>query len=436
MSFCKFEINPSYAIYIDPDHGYFAHSSSGSMALAFDWYASDGVNNTIDIHEDFTPTGSWKITSAVNAVDKLIRYNKEVRLSQVNGKAKDDTKRGLLVNKPRKNDKPKLATTTFMAPSVITLARRDNINATSQFITAFWICPVGTGKSRFMSAAISKTPIAIPRWLVHMNLNNFLDQDTYLLVGQNRAVLQREAEGYRLAEATTKDGSCNIEGNSVNNARQSTYVYKSPSERMGVRIGKFFDATLSRVPNRKEALLSWYHRNSNNNVLFEEWPSREVVLDRYKQHTAICQNSMDVVRNCDAIMRRSKIVSAALILIKVMHNKFSLLQAAVQESTMLSISSIDAFKQSVALLAGKIVTLKAVRVLLTNKLLFAILGLAGKFVLCQHLVIHPSIHELIITFPATQYWIASRIRRESFVKFNDVLHRRDIKYITQNWADL
>lgn len=112
------------------------------------------------------------------------------------------------MNKPRKNDTPKLATTTFMAPSVITLARRDSINATSQFITAFWICPIGTGKSRFMSAAISKSPVAIPRWLVHMNLNNFLDQDTYLLVGQNRAVLQREAEGYLLAEATEENGGC------------------------------------------------------------------------------------------------------------------------------------------------------------------------------------------------------------------------------------
>lgn len=45
-----------FVIFIDPDHGYFAHSSSGSMALAFDWYASDGVENTINIHEDFTST--------------------------------------------------------------------------------------------------------------------------------------------------------------------------------------------------------------------------------------------------------------------------------------------------------------------------------------------------------------------------------------------
>ena len=382
------------------------------MALAFDWYASDGVENTIDIHEDFTSTGSWKITSTVNAVDKLIKYNKEVQLPQI-GKVKDDTRRGLLVNKPRKNDTPKLATTTFMAPSVITLARRDSINATSQFITAFWICPVGTGKSRFMSAAISKSPIAIPRWLVHMNLNNFLDQDTYLLVGQNRAVLQREAEGYLLAEATEEDGGCNVKSGTVNNVRKSTYVYKSPSERMGVRIGTFFDATLSRVPNRKEALLSWYSRNSNNGQLFEEWPSREVILDRYKQHTAICQNSMDVVRNCDVVMRRSKIVGAALILLKVMHHKFSLLQAAVQESAMLSITSIDALKRSVTLLVGKIMALKAVQALITNRSMFVILGLAGAL-----------------------HWAASRIRREFFFKFDDTLHRRDIKYISQNWVDL
>lgn len=372
------------------------------MALAFDWYASDGTENMIDIQEDFSSNG-WKITSSVNAVDKLIKYNKEVRIPQ-NDDAKDTTHKGFLVNKPKKNDPPKLATTTFVAPSVITLGRRDNVTAASSFLTGFWICPVGTGKSRFMSAAISKSPIAIPRWLVHMNLNNFLDQDTFLLVGQNRAVLKSEAESY-LSESSD---------NESNNARKSTYVYKSPSERMGVRIGKFFDATLSRVPNRKASLLSWYNRNSYGNRLFEDWPSREVVLDRYVQHTAICPDSMDVVKNCDKVIRRSKIVGAAMLFTKLMSDKapWPMLQAA-QESFVILPTSFVAMKQILAQFAVKVMTLRIVQALMTKVALFSVLGIA-----------------------VISYWTASRIKREFFFKFDDALHKNDIKYIAKNWVDL
>lgn len=382
----------------DPDHGYFAHSSSGSMALAFDWYASDGTDNMIHLQEEFSDTG-WKISSSVNAVDKLIKYNKEVRMPIAG--TKEGKTRGILVNKPKKDDPPKLATTTFIAPSVITLGRRDNVTAASTFLTGFWVCPVGTGKSRFMSAAISKSPIAIPRWLVHMNLNNFLDQDTFLLVGQNRAVLKSEAEAY-LADANSNDQVV------INNARKSTYVYRSPSERMGVRIGQFFDTTLSRVPNRKEALVSWYNRR-----LFEEWPNREVILDRFKQHTAICPDSMDVVRNCDKVIQMSKFVGAAMLFMKIMYDKISwpMLQAA-QESLVMP-TSIGVVKLMLARFAAKIMTMRLVQVLMTNTAVCTLIGLAAGLLLA-----------------------ASAIKREFFFKFDDALHRKDIKFIANNWVDI
>jgi hypothetical protein len=325
------------------------------------------------------------------------------------GNVKDEKQRGFLMNKPKKNDPPKLATTTFIAPSVITLGRRDNITAASTFLTGFWICPVGTGKSRFMSAAISKSPIAIPRWMVHMNLNNFLDQDTYLLVGQHRAVLKREAEGYLVADSKSKGGGS---GHYVNNVRKSTYVYKSPSERMGFRIGQFFDATLSRVPNRKEALLSWYNRNSNNHRLFDEWPSREVVLDRYAQHTSICPDSMDVVRNCDWVIRRSKLVGAAMLFMKVMYERSSFPTMQAFHDSIVLPTSIAAVKQMLMQVVA-IMTLRVVQFLMSNKALYTVLVLA-----------------------AASHWIASRIKREFFFKFDDALHRSDIKYISKNWVDL
>lgn len=374
------------------------------MALAFDWYASDGTENMINIDENFSSTG-WKIQSNVNAVDKLIKYNKDVRMPKTD-KIKDRTHRGLLVNKPKKFDSPKLATTTYFAPSVITLGRRDNETATSSFLTGFWICPVGTGKSRFMSAAISKSPIAIPRWLVHMNLNNFLDQDTYLLVGQNRAVLKKEAEGY------ISDKQKGV-GSNINHVRKSTYVYKSPSERMGVRIGQFFDATLSKVPNRKEALISWYNRNSNGNILFEDTPPREAVLDRYGQHTSICPNSMDVVKNCNIVIRSSKFAAVAILFMKIMYESASSpVLRAVQETSNV-VSPISAPKQIPAQLFARIIYFTALRALLTCRAICTILGLAS-----------------------ISHWIASRIRREFFFKFDDILHRKDIKHIANNWVDI
>ncbi|KAL7516682.1 hypothetical protein ACHAWX_001670 [Stephanocyclus meneghinianus] len=403
---------------MDPDHGYFAHSSSGT-ALAFDWYSSDGTENMIDIQEEFTelPSGTskskgrvgWKITSSVNAVDKLVKYNREVRMK--NNTTKNSQSSALLVNKPKKNDPPKLATTTFIAPSIITLGRRTNSTSSSQFLTGFWICPVGTGKSRFMSAAISKSPISIPRWLVHINLNNFLDQDTYLLVGQNRAVLKKEAECY-IAQSSSMENNTTVTSISSDSVRKSTYVYKSPSERMGVRIGQFFDATLSRVPNRKEALLSWYNRNSNGNLLFEEWPSREVVLDRFRQHTSVCPDSLDVVRNCDSVMKISKVIGAALIFLKVMFRSspFPWLQESFSYAFP---TSVHAARQILTQVIAKIMMNRVVQSLLSGKTFYSILSLL-----------------------ALSHWIAFRVEREFFFKFDDALHRKDVKYIANNWVDL
>jgi hypothetical protein len=403
----------------DPDHGYFAHSSSGT-ALAFDWYSSDGTENMIDIQEEFTELPSatsrrkgglgWKITSSVNAVDKLVKYNRDVRMN--NNTTKSSDSRAFLANQPRKNDPPKLATTTFIAPSIITLGRRTNSTSSSQFLTGFWICPVGTGKSRFMSAAISKSPISIPRWLVHMNLNNFLDQDTYLLVGQNRAVLKKEAECYIAQSSSMEMNTTTVASISSASVRKSTYVYKSPSERMGVRIGQFFDATLSRAPNRKEALLSWYNRNSNGNRLFEEWPSREVVLDRFRQHTSVCPDSLDVVRNCDSVMKISKFIGTALIFLKIMFRSspFPLLQDSFSYAFP---TSIYAARQILIQVIAKIMMNRVVQSLLSSKTFYTILSLL-----------------------ALSHWIASRVEREFFFKFDDELHRKDVKHIAKNWVDL
>jgi phenylpropionate dioxygenase-like ring-hydroxylating dioxygenase large terminal subunit len=128
---------------MDPDHGYFAHSSSGNSPTGFDWYSSDGVDNIMEVKEEGSENG-WKITSSVNAVSKMGKYNREVRSTGAQTKSI-----GANTAKDKKSKKemdkdddhpPKLATTTFVPPSVIYLGRRDNITAASNFVTAFWVC--------------------------------------------------------------------------------------------------------------------------------------------------------------------------------------------------------------------------------------------------------------------------------------------------------
>jgi hypothetical protein len=255
-----------------------------------------------------------------------------------------------------------------------------------------------------MSAAVSKAPFSIPRWIVQMQLNNFLDQDTFLLLGQHRAVLKREAE-------------CYIKNNDALDVRKSTYLYRSPSEKLPVKVGKFFDATLSHVPNRKESLITWYNRNNNENKLFEPWPDREHVLDRYEQHTLICRESMDVVNRCEKVMKSSKILGWALILLKLVMNSSNqpsvlamAASAGVQHglfvtgfgSTVSSISSIIRFVAA-SFASGLVQTKPFISILAT---LFA------------------------------SYNIAARIKREFFFKFNDRIHHEDIKFIVKHWADL
>lgn len=380
---------------MDPDHGYFAHSSSNS-ALGFDWYSADGIDNVVGIEEQGCH-GGWRIMSYVNAVEKLAKFNREVRVGNM-GATKD---------KKIKEETPKLATTNFSAPSLIALGRRTNTTSTAAFVSAFWVCPTGTGKSRFMAASVSRAPFSIPRWLVHISLNNFLDQDTFLLCGQHRAVLKREAEGYLEVENKVLDG--NVSQDTTNNVRKSTYVYRSPTERLPVRVGQFFDATLSRVPNRKEALMAWYNRNNDGNKVFESWPTREAILNRYDQHTKICPDSLDVVRRCDMMMKSSKVVGLVLTFMKIsLQTPSESFQMTLQSPFGPTISGVGQLVSSISAFTCSL----GARLLKKNTF-YSILAVA-----------------------ALSHWVASRIKREFFFKFDEKTHHKDVKFISNNWMDL
>jgi len=272
---------------MDPDHGLFAHGVPG-----FDLYsASRDAPQTI-VEEDLNDGKGWKITSTVDAVEKLIQTNTEWKIEEGKMKRKKDGAKG-----EKAAPAIRKATTTFVAPSLVYSCRRDAETGETTFVTAFWICPVGTGRSRFMSAAIGKIPFSPPRWLVHIGLNNFLDQDTYLLYTQQKNVLEKEAELAQSAASGRENeaGADEQRESSPNTMRKSLFVYRSPTEKLQARLASFFDNTINKVPNRRTGL---------RNLPRLDLP-REVVLDRFSQHTKICPDTMSLYNGCKRANRVS-----------------------------------------------------------------------------------------------------------------------------------
>ena len=156
-----------------------------------------------------------------------------------------------------------MATSVLYAPTTAALCRRQPDGST-KFVSVFYVCPTGTGKSRFFSAAASRgMPVRIPRWVFQMNLNGFLDQDTMLVASQQPPVLTAEAEGH----ATP---------------RKSLYNYASPTDKSVRLLDQFWDATLHKAPNRQASLHALYRAGKLKQV-----PPREIVLDRDVQHLKI-----------------------------------------------------------------------------------------------------------------------------------------------------
>ena len=88
------------------------------------------------------------------------------------------------------------ATPTRAAPC----GRRRDAQGKSKFLTCFWVLPTGVGRSRLLTAAVTQAPFLPPRWVIHLGLNSFLDQDTHLLATQQPRVLQRELEARQRGE--------------------------------------------------------------------------------------------------------------------------------------------------------------------------------------------------------------------------------------------
>jgi len=267
---------------MDPDHGLFAHGAKG-----FDFYSASS-HAPVTVKEEFVNDGTgWHISSTVDAVYKVIEADQKRRDGgDKTRKEPTSTKSPFRKSHDQRDDNttPKKACLDYFAPSVCYYCRRDAATNDTNFATAFWITPTGTGRSRFMSAMVAKAPFLPPRWLTQININNFLDQDTYLLSTTQRHVLGWEAE---------KDGR---------SQRKRLYVYRSPSEKMASRVASFFDATLDRVPRRREVLEGLTLASAGRSMLSVPL-ERRLVLDRYEQHTKICPSSADVATRLTRLKR-------------------------------------------------------------------------------------------------------------------------------------
>lgn len=270
---------------LDPDHGLFAH-----QLPAFDLYSASPdapqrvtVRAVEDEAED--EAAAFAIESRVAAWAKLTRRQAEsagstaVRTAYAAASA----------------DTPQLeASSTFRPPAVIVSCRRDGAGASS-FLTCFFLSPTGVGRTRFMAAGVGRgLPVALPRWLQHVGLNNFLDQDTFLLATQQPHVLRAELERRHSSSSTAPSSPCSAaaeDGTAPPAAREqlslrrALYKYRSPTEKMLLEVGDFLDAATPRMPNR--------YRSPE--LLTAACPPRHVVLDRAAQHTRVCPDSSSLV---------------------------------------------------------------------------------------------------------------------------------------------
>ncbi|KAL3940845.1 MAG: hypothetical protein SGBAC_004695 [Bacillariaceae sp.] len=281
---------------LDPDHGIFAH-----QATTFDMYSASSAF-PLEIQNHYPEDGKgWVLESKVKAQEKILDVDAKLREAQGESKKKKKEKGN------KKDDKELWASSYFHAPFHLQLKRVDSNTGSTNFVSTFYICPVGVGRTRFMAAQGSKA--SVPRWMTKLFTDNFLDQDTYLLATQQQNILNAEANE---VEELLKTVSSVEDLKSVSmKTRNKMFCLTSPTEKVGARLEKFWDETLLRVPNRIERLLQL-----NAVGAFATTPPREVVLDRKSQQLDISKESRDVVKNCQKVSTYSKMAAVASIALK------------------------------------------------------------------------------------------------------------------------
>lgn len=203
--------------------------------------------------------------------------------------------RGTLLPSPRGGSAgPAVARLTYLPPIHTRWSTHggEGGEEDAKFIAAFYVSPTGVGRSRlFVRYARSLAPwLPIPRWLLALGLNDFVDQDTFLLATQCATNLAREAAALA-AGAPPPRSPCP----------------KSPTEAFLAAVEAWWVPRAASQPGRVARLA----RGA------PPLPPRSVVLDRYSTHTAIAPSSgvaWRVARRVDAAATAAAAAAAALLL--------------------------------------------------------------------------------------------------------------------------
>ncbi|KAK9814291.1 hypothetical protein WJX72_003521 [[Myrmecia] bisecta] len=267
----------------DPDHGIWAHQTTNFDSFA----ASADYPMHVEVTQD---TGRLQVTGKVPAVLKLTGKTEQERTKAMPGEKGTAAEQTAII--------------TFEPPCMVRWSRHDAAGNT-RFIAGFYAMPIGTGRTRFFTryARNIAPKIHPPRWLIHIALNSFVDQDTYLLATQQEVTLSEEFKEIAAAR-TASSHSDGAEHGSSPLKRRRWYCHRSPSDNLLVTVGKWLDAALPTLPNRYTALLEAGAADGAAPIIRSE--PREVVLDRFACQTALCPESMAAYNN----LRRARTVCA------------------------------------------------------------------------------------------------------------------------------
>jgi len=370
---------------LDPDHGLFAHNTKGK---GFDLYTAS---------KDFPQSLEVQVGDGGNSVSMTSRVEARQKLLSIPSKAGEDTKAQKKTKQDEETVVP-IATSKFQAPCYVESCRRDPGSGDTKFVSSFWICPTGVGRSRFMSSTIYNLPFKIPRWLTHLFLNGFLDQDTFLLATQQAKVLPLEAKMVKELmkeeeESSTSNSSEDLRKKSIS-LRKKSFVYRSPTEVLSMRIGSFWDQTVLRMPKRIDTLLAMDKGGQLSHL-----PPRSSVLDLEKCHLQICPDSQDAVENCDKIQRVSKVLFSLTLLAK-----------------MVSITSLTSSMIAPNSVMNRIVKTPFVSCIMKK-------CLSTSFVIT------------ILSLSALASWLSSNVRKYFFFRYEESFRDKDLDKMPTVWAD-
>ncbi|CAK0757071.1 hypothetical protein CVIRNUC_002509 [Coccomyxa viridis] len=274
----------------DPDHGIFAHQTP-----IFDSFAAS-AEYPMQVSTE-PGRGGPKVIGRVPGVLKLTAKEAE----------KD---KAMFGEKGTATDV--VATLEFEPPTHVRWSRFDASGKTS-FITAFYCSPAGFGKTRFFTRyARNIAPwFHPPHWLFNIVLNQFLDQDTYLLATQQEVTLAAELAAHaavsnssKASEAVSSRSSTEQDGAASSGhptgatglTRRRIFCHRSPTDNLLVAMGRWMDDTIPLIPNRYQPALQASAAGGAGSPAVRSAP-RDVVLDRYQGHTLLCPDSLGAYRN-------------------------------------------------------------------------------------------------------------------------------------------